>query len=228
MKKINIILSALLLLAILSSFANAQNRFQNIKGYEYIHLAITGEALDFLVNENNRRAFAGLRLPHYIGYLKVTQKFLPLGQNVAKDLKFVRMTDLPISQIEEYILILIKNRSIHHGTPEASVYFKLSDPGFLFVFSEALLSRGVDNFTYESYFDYFSLGNLPQTPKLKTEDFEFINSCVYRPYADPPEECKDLRLARLANEAAVEFKRDAYSDLYWEESVATLRRLLKK
>lgn len=228
MKKINTLLLVLLLLTIFVSPASARKHGRYLEGSYYVHLALTGEGLEFIVNDENRRAFDGLRLPHYIGYLKATQNFAHFEKRDTEELEFVPMTSLPISSIEEDIAEVIRKRYVIDGGGEISTYYRFSDPGFLSILSEVLLNGGVDAFASEFYIDDFSLGNLPQTPKLKAEDFGFINSCVYRPYADPPEECKDLRLARLANEAAVEFKRDAYSDLYWEESVATLRRILKK
>ena len=72
---------------------------------------------------------------------------------------------------------------------------KMDEDGFFYYFGFELSGKGLKEIEYE----FFPSGRCPDGPSLSAEDFEFEETCIFRPFDDPPELCLDLKV-KLKND----------------------------
>lgn len=71
----------------------------------------------------------------------------------------------------------------------------MDEDGFFYYFGFELSGKGLKEIEYE----FFPSGRCPDGPSLSAEDFEFEETCIFRPFDDPPELCLDLKV-KLKND----------------------------
>lgn len=205
MKNIKVTVLLIVVIFIFTDTATGEDS-KEFKNCEYIHLIITGKSdLPF-------QTFNKVRLPIYIGYVKAMRK--ATGIQEIEMLSFVRKTTLPIDWINRALDEVIRTRSVYKftdGIRSRNYYY--DEEFFLHALSEMLETLGVSEIMTESYIDFYIQGDFPP-PLLKAEDFEYDKTCVYRPYANPPEYCSDIYPVTLVNKEALEAKIKAYYDDY--------------
>lgn len=173
----------------------------------YIHLILTGKAHTWLPDAE----FDGIRLPVYVGYLKITSKSADFVN--IDGLSFVRKTDLPIDTVNKALEDIIRTRSIEIIDGIKSKNYSYADKDFLYYLAEMLYNLGVEKIITERYINFYFQHEFPP-PVLNAEDFEYAETCVYRPTATPPERCEALRLITLANQDALDTKVDERERAY--------------
>ena len=174
----------------------------------YAHLAIVSKGIS---GDDELRAFDGVRLPVYIGYLKIVESLVYKGN--IKELSFVRKTDLPVNWVGRSIEEVARKRMIYLEDVHAPTKVYYGYKYFRGILSGKLSEMGVETVYSEDYTDFYFQHDFPP-PVLNAEDFEYAETCVYRPTATPPAICEDLRGVELANKDALDTKIAAHYEIY--------------
>ena len=172
----------------------------------YIHLALYS---GFGPNDPFLAEYNGVTLPHYIGYITIISDW---RDKSFRSLSFTSTTDLPIPWVERFFATVVEARKVwlDSGPEVASEPTPMDQLNFMQVLLHELDSEGVRDLFDENYF-MLSRTMYPESV-LGAEDFEFAKPCVLRPFAEPPEYCKDVRTKLVNQDALYEKCDDHYSE----------------
>ena len=156
------------------------------------HLALNGRSLINAKNPTANEELNGVEMPVYLGY------YIEISDAKTfevKQLKFVAASNtVPVKWVEKLFDKLEENQAIY---PIDDYAYPISHPQFMRLVTDALAENGV----YRIMSEVYSYKPFPDKPRLGPDDFEYKNTCIYRPFDDPPEFCENLKI-ELANDPA--------------------------
>ena len=184
-----IIASLLVVWASGSGYAQAQTPHE-FSYCEYVYYAVAGSAFMPLVTNSEEllHQLDGREMPFYVGYVK-----MELEPNIQRvlSLEHSKETDLYIYAIDYFLTKIVRDKKVSRYTH----YVDMSDPDFYLYFGLELSDKGLKRIEHE----FHPFRNCPDGPTLTATDFEFEETCIFRPFADPPELCLDLKV-KLKND----------------------------
>ena len=184
-----IIISLLIVWASASGYAHAQMPHE-LPFCTYDYYAVAGRAFVPSAIGNNERLqqLDGMQMPFYVGYVKMERD---PATRLVLSLEYSKETDLYIHAIDYLLDKIVRTKYVDrysHG-------LEMGEDGFVYYFGFELSDKGLKRIEHE----FFPAGRCPDGPTLTAADFEFEETCIFRPFADPPELCLDLKV-KLKND----------------------------
>ena len=172
-------------------FPYAQAKMPHLLPYcIYRHYAVAGSAFMPLITNSEEllRQLDGMEMPFYVGYVKLERD---PETRLVLSMDYSKKTDLHIYAMDYLLNKIVETKRVNRY----SHIVKMHEDGFFFYLAFELSDKGLKEIEYESYPN----GVCPDEPILTAADFEFENTCIFRPFANPPELCLDIEV-KLKND----------------------------
>ncbi len=156
----------------------------------YDYYAVTGKGVisPAAMDIEHLQQLDGVEMPLYVGY--VTMQSEGESQRVLS-LEYSKETGLYVYAVDNFLNQIVETKSINKGTK----IIGMDDTDFYYYFVRELPDKGLERIEHETHL----FRNCPDGPTLTAVDFEFEETCIFRPFADPPELCLDLQV-KLKND----------------------------
>lgn len=165
------------------------------EGCAFRHLFLSGEYFQSL------RYYApveyyGAEVPVYIGYIRTIESVRAedVWHEDIKEFSFVKVTELPINNIDEVMRTIMEEGYVYDDLHKL---YLITDKGFMGALSRLLSDFYASSLILE-YYSHNTDYPYPTESALSAGDFEFVETCTFEPYADPPQYCIRIK-AELAN-----------------------------
>ena len=172
-------------------FPYAQAKMPHLLPYcIYRHYAVAGSAFMPLITNSEEllRQLDGMEMPFYVGYVKLERD---PETRLVLSMDYSKKTDLHIYAMDYLLNKIVETKRVNRY----SHIVKMHEDGFSSYLEFELSENGLKQIEYE----VSPIGACPDEPVLTAADFEFENTCIFRPFANPPELCLDIEV-KLKND----------------------------
>ena len=156
----------------------------------YQHFAVAGSAfIPFAYGHEERlRQLDGMEMPFYVGYVKLERD---PETRLVLSMDYSKKTDLHIYAMDYLLNKIVETKYVDRYSHTV----KMHEDEFSLYLGFELSENGLKQIEYE----VSPIGACPDEPVLTAADFEFENTCIFRPFANPPELCLDIEV-KLKND----------------------------